>query len=89
MKKHSLYSQNQERVIEWFEKFDAIKIKNAIVKHLENNPTDVIEHCREYSKEDMKKYYGNEILNFYQMNKKNKPAKVVFKGNKEYLQELS
>ena len=74
--------------IVWFDKFDAAAIKEGIIKHLTDNPTDTIEHCKEYSKEDIKKYYGNEIINFYKCNKNGHPCRVVLKGNKEYLSKL-
>lgn len=86
--KHSLFSQNEDRTIKWYDKFDADKIKKDIVQRLEEDPTDVIEHCKEYSKEDIKKYYGNEIINFYKVNRVGKPSKVILKGDKEYYQPL-
>lgn len=86
---HSLYSQNEERVIAWFTSFERETIKSTIIEHLTQNPTDTLEHCKEYSKNDIKKFYGNEIINFYSVNpKNNKPSLVITKGDKEYFKAL-
>lgn len=83
MRTHSLYSQDEDRTIIFFEKFDKIAIRTAIIERLTAHPTDTIEHCREYSKEDAKKYYGNEILNIYGVNPKNgKPSIITQRGYK-------
>jgi hypothetical protein len=87
--KHLLFSQDKDMPIQWFDKFDAAEIKGAIIKHLTENPADVLEHCKEYSKEDIKKYYGHEILNFYKCNSGGVPSKVILKGNKELTKPLS
>ena len=90
MRTYSLYSQNQEMIVKWFDKFDKEEIKKEIVRHLQENKTDVLELCREYSKKDVKRYYGNEIISFYQNNPKtNEPSKVVLRGNKEYFKTLN
>ena len=87
--KHSLFSQDHNMPIAWFDKFNAAEIKQGIIKHLKQFPADTLEHCKEYSKEDIKKYYGMEILNFYKCNSGGVPCKVVLKGDKEYLKQLS
>lgn len=88
--KHALFSQNSDQPIEWFDRFDKDAIKRSIITHLEQNPTDTVEHCKEYSKRDVKKYYGMKIINFYQVNPKNgKPSKIVTRGNKEYFKALT
>ena len=86
---HAIFSDNKDMAVEWFEKFDKEAIKKAIVKHLANDPTDTLEHCKEYSKKDIKKYYGMEIINFYKCNKKGEPCLIILKGNKEYLKKLT
>ena len=87
---HLLFSQEQDQPIKWFDKFDKEEIKKEIVRHLQENKTDVLELCREYSKKDVKRYYGNEIISFYQSNPKtNEPSKVVLRGNKEYFKTLN
>jgi hypothetical protein len=86
--KHSLFSHDQDMPIAWFDKFDAAAIKEGIIKHLTDNPTDTIEHCKEYSKEDIKKYYGMEIISFYRCNKGGIPSKVILKGDKEFTKPL-
>lgn len=86
---HSLYSENKEMVIKWFGKFDKEEIKKSIIEYLTENPSDVIEHCKEFNRKDVRSFYGNEILNFYKTNPKNlRVCKVIIKGNKEYLKEL-
>lgn len=87
MRTHSLYSQNEEKTIMFFEKFDKNSIKKAIIEHLTAHPEDTVEHCREYSKQDTKRFYGNEIINLYEINPKNgQPSKVVENNSrKKYL----
>ena len=86
--KHLLFSWNNDNVIQWFDKFDSEAIKTAIVKHLTENPTDTLEHCKEFSKSELRRFAGYDILNFYAMNKKNEPCKIITKGNKEYFYKL-
>lgn len=83
MLQHSLFSQDQDRVIAFFDKFNKEDIKAAIIEHLTNFPDDVLEHCKEYPKGEI----GQEIINFYQMNK-GVPSKVVMKGDREYYKKL-
>lgn len=86
---HSLFSHNEDRSIKWFDKFDKQAIKEAIVEHLTTNPTDTLEHCKEFSKSDLRRFVGNEIINFYSVNPKNKKISLVItKGNKEYFKAL-
>ena len=90
MRTYSLYSQLKEMPIAFFDKFEKAQIKQTIVKHLTENKTDTLELCREYSKKDIKKYYGNEILQFFEVNKKNgKPSICVLRGAKTYYKALS
>lgn len=86
---HSLYSQDQERTIAFFEKFNKEDIKEQIISHLKEFPSDTLEHCKEYSKSDIKRFYGNEILSFYEVNPKNgKVSKVVQRGGKNYFKQI-
>lgn len=87
--KHSLFSQDLDMPIRFFEKFDAELIREEIKSHLKEYPNDTVEHCKDYSKEDIKKYYGTEILNFYQNNAEGVPCKVVTRGSKEFLRPLN
>jgi hypothetical protein len=87
---HSLLSQEQDMSIKWFEKFDKFEIKQTILKHLADNPTDTLEHCKEYSKKDIKIFYGSEIINFYEVNPKNgKPSLVYQRSSKQYYKQLT
>lgn len=87
---HSLYSQNNEMPIAFFEGFNRDNIKEQIIEHLKENPTDTVELCKEFKGNDVRKYYGNEILNFYEVNpKNNQPSLVVIKGNKQYFKSLN
>jgi hypothetical protein len=89
MRKHLLYSQEQNMPVQWFEKYDPIVIKQAIVEHLKKFTDDTLEHCREFSKSDLKRFYGNEIINFYEVNPKNrKPSLVITKGSKLYYKSI-
>jgi hypothetical protein len=85
---HLLYSQDQEIIVKRFDKFDKESIKTEIINHLKEHKTDVLEHCREFSKKDNEEYYGNEIINFYQNNKKGIPSLLLTRNNREHLKPL-
>ena len=87
---HSLFSQNQEMTIAFFDKYDKENIKKSIINHLTENPSDTLEHCKEWSGENAyKNNLGSEILNFYSVNpKNNKPSLIITKGNNEYYKSL-
>ena len=86
---HSLFSHNEDKTIAFFEKFNKEDIKQAIIKHLKDNPTDVIEHCKEYNKEDRKRFYRYEIINFYGVNPKSGEVSLIFtRGNKNYFRSI-
>jgi len=82
-----LFSQDQEQPIKWFSKFDKEEIKTEIINHLKEHKTDVLEFCKDFSKTDLKKYVGYNIIDFYQNNKE-VPSKVILRGNKEYFKPL-
>ena len=89
MRTYSLYSQQKEMPIAFFEKFDKVQIKQAIIKHLNENKADTLELCREYDKKDIKKYYGNEILQCFEVNQKNgKPSLCILRGGKTFYKAL-
>ncbi len=90
MKQHSLFSQEQDMSIAFFDKFDKEEIQEAIIRHLEAFPTDTVEHCKSFPSNDLRQFQGSEIINFYEVNPKtNKVCKVITKGNKEYFKELN
>ena len=90
MRTYSLYSHEQDMPVKWFDKFDKVEIKNSIIQHLTDHPKDTIELCREYSKKDLKRYYGNEILQIFEVNpKNNKPSICITRGNKMYYKTLT
>jgi hypothetical protein len=82
-----LFSQDQEQPIKWFTKFDKEEIKTEIINHLKEHKTDVLEFCKEYSKKELKRYLGYNIIDFYQNNKE-VPSKVILRGGKEYFKPL-
>ena len=87
---HSVFSQDQDMFIAFFEKFNKAEIKAAIVDHLTANPGDTLEHCKEYSQSSIKKYYGVEIINFYAVNPKSgQPSRIIIKGDREYYKPLN
>jgi hypothetical protein len=87
--RNAIFSQNQDMPIEWFDKFDKQAIKEAILAHLKANPTDTLEHCKEYRVSDVNKFYGMEIVNFYQVNPKNNKISLVYTRNgKEYFKSI-
>lgn len=82
-----LFSQNKETVVKWFDKYTNSEdhIKSSIIEYLTNNPTDVLEHCKEFNKSDLRKYAGYNIIGFYGVNPKNNEiSKIVTKNNKDY-----
>lgn len=88
--KHMLFSQNEDRYIKYFDKFDREAIKNSIVEHLTRYQGDTIEHCKEFNTANIKRFYGDEIINFYEINPKNgKVSKIIMKGNKKYYLKLN
>lgn len=90
MKNYYLFSQKDDQLIESFEKFDKQAILDAIKKHLTNNPKDTIELVTDYSKNEIKRYYGYKILDFYEVNPKNGlPSKCILKGDKTFYKKLS
>lgn len=86
--KHLIYSHIEDTPIAWFDKFDKEAIKQAIVKHLTDNPADEVEHCKQFNRKDIRRFYGYEIINFYRCNDKQEPCLVVPRNNKEYLKRL-
>jgi len=87
---HAIFSQDLDQVIKWYDVFDKTQIKNDIKQHLINNPKDIIEHCKTYNEKDIKKYYGLNIINFYQCNPNtNIPSLCITKRNKTYYKTLS
>jgi hypothetical protein len=88
--KHLLFSQNDDIIIDWFDKYDKKVILMTIVDFLTNNPTVVVEHCKEYSKNDLKRYSGYNIINLYGINPKtNKPSLIINKNGKKYYRTLT
>ncbi len=87
---HSLYSHNQNMIVVFFTKYDKVQIKAAIIEYLTDNPTDTLEHCKEYNKKDIKRYYGNEIINIYEVNPNNcQPSLCIQRGNKTYYKNIN
>ena len=79
------YIKDDENLNVEFETFDATKMTELIINHLKANPDAMITHEKEYNAENKKKYYGNEIIDFYESNPKTgEPSKVIIKGNKTY-----
>lgn len=87
--KHLLFSQDTDQPIKWFDKFDREAIKAAIIEHLTNNPTDCIEHCKEPSKSDLKRFVGYDIINFYQVSPTSKKISLIIsKGDKTFYRSI-
>lgn len=87
--KHYLTSWNSDTDIQTFEVFDSELIKKAIIEWLTANPIDTLEHSKDLTPEEKKKYVGRNILDFYAVNpKSNKVSKIITKGEKEYYLSL-
>jgi len=84
-----LFSSEQNQPVKWFEKFDKEEIKTAIKNWLKENPTDSLEYCKEFSKKDLKKYIGYEIINIYENNKLGTASLVFIRGAKTYYKPLT
>jgi len=86
---HSIWSQDGDGPIEFFEQFDRERLRERIIAHLGKYPNDTVEHCREYSKEDTKQFLGVEIINFYEINPRNgKPSLAYERNSKQYYKAL-
>lgn len=83
---HYICSDNQNCSVASFPEFDKEGITKAIIKQLTLDPTDTVTH--EKTSTD-KRYYGNDIINFYEVNPKSgKPSLVITKGNKQIYKPL-
>lgn len=87
-RKHFLYNCHGDKVAT-FSTFNPFAIKVAIRNYLLANPADEVTHEKELSERDKKIYGGNDVLNFYAMNKQRVPSKMTFKGGKTYYQPLT
>jgi hypothetical protein len=86
---HYLFSQEKDMLVSTFEKFDRMTIKREIIRHLKENPTDVLEHCKDFTRSEIKRFYGYNILNHYKVNpNNNKVSLIITKGNKEYYRNI-
>lgn len=91
MKKNNylLFSQENDIVIQYFDCFDLVEIKKVIIDYLSKNPDDTVELCKVPSGNDIRKFYGYEILSYFSVNKKNgKISKLILKGDREYFSSI-
>ena len=91
MKKNNylLFSQDNDIVIQYFDCFDLVEIKKVIIDYLTKNPDDTVELCKVPSGNDIRKFYGYEILSYFSVNKKNgKISKLILKGDTEYFKSI-
>ena len=87
--KYLLFSQDNEIVIQYFDGFDLVEIKKVIIDYLTKNPDDTLEFCKVPSGNNIRKFYGYEILSYYSVNKKNgKISKLILKGDREYFSSI-
>lgn len=87
--KYLLFSQDNDIVIQYFDGFDLVEIKKVIIDYLTKNPDDTLEYCKVPSGNDIRKFYGYEILSYYSVNKKNgKISKLILKGGTEYFKSI-
>ena len=91
MKKNNylLFSQENDIVIQYFDCFDLVEIKKVIIDYLTKNPDDTVELCKLPTGNDIRKFYGYEILSYFSVNKKNgKISKLILKGDREYFSSI-
>ena len=87
--KYLLFSQDNDIVIQYFDGFDLVEIKKVIIDYLTKNPDDTLEFCKVPTGNDIRKFYGYEILSYYSVNKKNgKISKLILKGGTEYFKSI-
>ena len=87
--KYLLFSQDNDIVIQYFDGFDLVEIKKVIIDYLTKNPDDTLELCKVPTGNDIRKFYGYEILSYYSVNKKNgKISKLILKGDREYFSSI-
>lgn len=85
--KYFLYEDN---LIQTFEEYNKDVILKAIFDYLTANKDAIITLEKELSKEQKKKYYGNDILGTYENNPKSgKPSRIVSIGHRQYYKELT
>jgi hypothetical protein len=83
-----LYSVDEDKKILTLnkeEKFDKDMIRYRIIHHLNENPNDCLEWCKVDNNKDT---VGDDIIDFYEMNKKGYPSKVILKGNRTFYKKL-
>lgn len=86
---HYLFSQDNDMLIESFDKFDRDAIKKEIINHLIVNPLDTVEHLKDYSKNEYKRFSGYKIVNLYAVNPKNKKVSLIItRGYKQYFRNI-
>ena len=84
------YIKDDENLNVEFETFDSQIMTELIINHLKENPQVMVTHLREYAPHLKKKYYGNEVIDIYEINpKNNKPSKLIVKGNNTYYKTLT
>lgn len=77
MKKHSIYSQDRDKVIGEFDEITP-EVKQLIIDHLTENPHDCVEHT-----------IKNTVVDFYEVNPKSgKPSKVILKDSRYFYKPL-
>lgn len=87
--KYLLVSQENDIAIHYFDGFDLVEIKKVIIDYLTKNPDDTLEYCKVPSGNDIRKFYGYEILSYFSVNKKNgKISKLILKGGTEYFKSI-
>jgi hypothetical protein len=76
------YIKDGENLNVEFETFNAKEMTNLIINHLKANPQAMVKHSKEFAPHLKKKYYGNEVIDIYEVNPKTgEPSKVITKGN--------
>lgn len=78
MPKYYIQSESTDTVIKTFEVFDREAIREAICDHLIANPTDYVDYYKEASKNELKRFVGDNFIDCYTISPYNgEPSKVV------------
>lgn len=85
MAEYSIFSHKEDRVIKFFDKHDREAILSTIKDHLLENKADTLELCKEYEKDNYKRFLGFKILSHYKVNPENNLPSLLYCKNDRML----
>lgn len=89
MTKYMIFSKELDQPIQWFQKYERKTILSSIIEHLNDNPNDCVELCKEPLKNDIKRFSGYIIVGMYEVNpNNNKPSLIINRNGKKYYKQI-